>query len=173
MKKWLEEHPLKDANGNNVPVEGPAFHDIGLQWKGESVAADKDGVAVNFTGKNETDKGQRFRNIHLSFSVSNTAANALFNGTGTSDVSVEIVPDGEVTGVGKEFGATYKTEDSCVKINIAPGNGAEMITLPAGKSLKFKVTGKTGKAGSTGCLVREEWYPFGDKNWEDIMVTKQ
>ncbi|KAF0640555.1 hypothetical protein FPSE5266_10081 [Fusarium pseudograminearum] len=180
MKEWIDKHPLKDDKGNPIPIEGPAFKDIGLKWANFKVTAAKESSQAKFVGENNSDKGQRFKAIHISFPVGDAAPTALFTGknfiqkgnTTGNDVSVEISGVGGVTGLGQDFTPQFKEEDNCIKINILPAAGAECITLPSKASINVLFTGKTGNAGSTACLVREEWFPFGDKSWEDVIVDK-
>lgn len=189
MQKWIAEHPLKDADGTVIPVDGPISGNTGLTWTPSATVQAGSISEIRITGTNaDASKSQRFKSLHVSVPLG--ASTALFAGSNFKILGTAGADQGDGTfGVQTSPGVTGEAIPSVVQkpadagsqevylqFDYAQTQPLVPIEVPSNGSVTFVLKGKVASlAGKSSLLVREDWWPrdSDDKVWSDCVVEKK
>ncbi|KAF9768354.1 hypothetical protein IL306_014355 [Fusarium sp. DS 682] len=177
---WLQDHPFKDKDGKEVPLDGPAVRNIGLEWTSDPVKANHDNVTVTVKGENKTEKAREFKKLSFRFFVPKRET-ALFEGSrfakkgrgDSTDGQVEFVTSEAVTNVGEDMPTRFDERQSEVTVVALPADTSKPILLPSGATVKFQISGRTGGVGTSAGLVTEAYYFPEESTYHDVIIKKE
>ena len=186
MKQWIADHPMKDNNGNAIPVDGPISGNTGLTWAASTVKGSAADQTVTVTGTNSTEKIQIFAALRVAVHI--TGTNAVFSNTSFKIAGTPDVKAGESTvafSTGTATGASDVTvtrgavvsgiDEQFAQVQVKVQDLLKPIEIPAkGGSVQFTLRGPTTAKGTANLLVEEDWWPVtaADKVWTDCPVVK-